>query len=130
MHLKFLPSRPSFGTVILIFAKSKMRFLQTLASVACLAIGVQSHSPYKYARQSDNLIITLASVPGKATEVRATIKNDGAVDLSLLKLGTILDERPVEKVKLMDENGTCYGERHRQITNLSQEMLFPLWVSS
>lgn len=104
-----------------------MRFLQTLASVAYLAIGVQSHSPYKYARQSDNLIITLAPIPGKPTGVKATITNDGAVDLSLLKIGTFLDERPVEKVKLMDENGTCCGERKRQMTDLSQEMLFPLW---
>jgi deuterolysin len=105
-----------------------MRFLQTLASVAYLAIGVQSHSPYKYARQSDNLIITLASVPGKATEVKAKITNDGAVDLSLLKIGTFLDERPVEKAKLIDENGMCYDERRRQTTDLSQVMSFPLWV--
>jgi deuterolysin len=107
-----------------------MRFLQTLASVAYLAVGVQSHSPYKYARQSDNLIISLAPVPGKPTEVKAKITNNGAVDLSLLKIGTFLDERPVEKVKLMNENGTWYGERQKHITDLSQEMLFPLWELS
>ncbi|KAF4991536.1 hypothetical protein FDECE_14010 [Fusarium decemcellulare] len=83
-----------------------MIFSRVLASVAYLAIGVQSHLPLqKHARQSNDLVVSLAAVSGKPTEVKATITNKGASDLSLLKIGTILDDRPVKKLTLVDENG-------------------------
>ncbi|RGP81445.1 metallo ase [Fusarium longipes] len=83
-----------------------MYFVQSLALLVYFAIGVQSHVPIaRYVRQSDNLSVALAPVVGKATQVKATITNNGADDLSLLKIGTLLDERPVEKVKLVDEKG-------------------------
>ncbi|KAM0244317.1 hypothetical protein ACHAP5_006333 [Fusarium lateritium] len=83
-----------------------MRFFQKLALAACLTISVQSHSPFhKHTRQSNDLSISLTTIRGSPTQVKATITNNGAVNTSLLKIGTFLDERPVEKVKLMDENG-------------------------
>ncbi|KAM0287331.1 hypothetical protein ACHAO9_007735 [Fusarium lateritium] len=83
-----------------------MRFFQKLALVAYLAIGVQSHSPFhKHTRQSNDLSIALTPVRGSPTQIKAAITNNGAADFSLLRIGTILDERPVEKVKLMDEDG-------------------------
>ncbi|KAM0350962.1 hypothetical protein ACHAPU_002740 [Fusarium lateritium] len=83
-----------------------MRFFQSLALLAHLTIGVQSYlSLNKHARQSGDLSISLAAVAGKATEVKAIITNNGNDNLSLFKIGTFLDERPVEKLKLMDEHG-------------------------
>ncbi|KAF4439555.1 hypothetical protein F53441_12541 [Fusarium austroafricanum] len=80
-----------------------MRFYQTLASVACLAIGVQAHLPV-HARNNDHLTVALDRVTGQPTKVNVSITNNGASDMSLLKIGTILDERPVKKLTLIDES--------------------------
>ncbi|KAF5026948.1 hypothetical protein F66182_978 [Fusarium sp. NRRL 66182] len=83
-----------------------MRLYQILVSAAYLAIGVQAHLPFQHhARESSDLTVSLAPVSGKSTEVKATITNNGASDLSLLKIGTILDSRPVKKLILLNENG-------------------------
>jgi deuterolysin len=84
-----------------------MRFSPILALVACLAPTVQAHLPrYKHARNSDALTVSLEPVLGQSTQVNVSIKNDAGSDLSLLKIGTILDERPVKKLSLKDESGT------------------------
>ena len=83
-----------------------MKFFQVLTLVAQLTVGVQSHNPYRRAQESNDLSVSLAQVPGKSSEVKATITNNGDSDLSLLKIGTILDERPVKKLTVTDENGT------------------------
>ncbi|KAK2689354.1 hypothetical protein QWA68_011379 [Fusarium oxysporum] len=83
-----------------------MRFYPTLACVAFLTSGVRAHLPhYKHARNSDALTVSLEPVSGQSTQVNVSIKNAGPTDLSLLKIGTILDERPVKKLSLEDENG-------------------------
>ncbi|KAH7258839.1 Deuterolysin metalloprotease family-domain-containing protein [Fusarium redolens] len=83
-----------------------MRFSPILALVACLAPTVQAHLPrYKHARNSDALTVSLEPVLGQSTQVNVSIKNDAGSDLSLLKIGTILDERPVKKLSLKDESG-------------------------
>ncbi|RBR25645.1 uncharacterized protein FIESC28_01608 [Fusarium coffeatum] len=82
-----------------------MKFFQVLTLVAQLTVGVQSHNPYRRAQESNDLSISLAQVPGKPSEVKATITNNGDSDLSLLKIGTILDERPVKKLTVTNENG-------------------------
>ncbi|KAF5664978.1 hypothetical protein FHETE_6838 [Fusarium heterosporum] len=83
-----------------------MRFYRSLILLAQLVTGVQSHLSLKsYARQSGDLSVSLVVVAGKATEVKAILTNNGSGDLSLLSIGTILDERPVEKVKLVNEHG-------------------------
>lgn len=83
-----------------------MRFFQVLTLVAHLTVGVQSHNPYRRAQESNDLSISLTQVSGKPSEVKATITNNGDSVLSLLKIGTILDERPVKKLTVTDENGT------------------------
>ena len=83
-----------------------MKFFQVLTLVAQLTVGVHSHNLYRRAQQSNDLRVSLAQVPGKSSEVKATITNNGASDMSLLKIGTILDERPVQKLTVTDENGT------------------------
>ncbi|KAJ4178076.1 hypothetical protein NW767_014943 [Fusarium falciforme] len=83
-----------------------MLFSQALASAVFLAIGAESHSPLN-ARSAEaaGLAVTLSPSSGKATEVEVTIKNDGSNDLSLLRVGTILDERPVQKMVVVDDAG-------------------------
>ncbi|KAJ4317077.1 hypothetical protein N0V84_007530 [Fusarium piperis] len=83
-----------------------MFFSQVLASAVFLAIGAESHSPVK-ARSADaaGLAVTLSPSSGKATEVEVTIKNAGPSELSLLRVGTILDERPVQKIVVVDDAG-------------------------
>ncbi|KAI1012098.1 hypothetical protein LB503_004847, partial [Fusarium chuoi] len=83
-----------------------MRFCPTLSFVAYLASGVQSHFPHsRHARNNNALTAFLEPVPGQSTQVNVSIKNDGPTDLSLLKIGTILDDRPVKKLSLKDESG-------------------------
>ncbi|PNP76727.1 hypothetical protein FNYG_10146 [Fusarium nygamai] len=83
-----------------------MRFYLTLASVAYLASGVQAHLPhYRHARNTNALTVSLEPVSGQSAQVNVSIKNDGPTDLSLLKIGTILDERPVKKLSLKDQSG-------------------------
>jgi hypothetical protein len=104
--LKLSPNCSSHEDAAFISTFDVMRLSQSIALIAYLAIGVQSHvSLGKHARQVGTLSVSLAPVTGKATEVEATITNNGADDLSLLKVGTFLDDRPVEKVKVVDENG-------------------------
>lgn len=83
-----------------------MLFSQALASAVFLAIGAESHS-HVNARSAETagLAVTLSPSSGKATEVKVTIKNDGSNDLSLLRVGTILDERPVQKMVVVDDAG-------------------------
>jgi deuterolysin len=84
-----------------------MRFCPTLALVAYLASGVQAHLPhYEHARNNDALTVSLEPASGQESQVNVSIKNNGPSDLSLLKIGTILDERPVKKLSLKDESGT------------------------
>ncbi|KAH7194084.1 Deuterolysin metalloprotease family-domain-containing protein [Fusarium oxysporum] len=83
-----------------------MRFYPTLACVAFLASGVRAHLPHhKHARNSDALTVSLEPVSGQSTQINVSIKNAGPTDLSLLKIGTILDERPVKKLSLEDQSG-------------------------
>ncbi|RMJ19296.1 hypothetical protein CDV36_000990 [Fusarium kuroshium] len=83
-----------------------MLFSQALASAVFLAIGAESHAPVN-ARSAETagLAVTLSSSSGKATEVEVTIKNGGSNELSLLRVGTILDERPVQKLVVVDGAG-------------------------
>lgn len=92
-----------------------MLFSQALASAVFLAIGAESHSPLN-ARSAEaaGLAVTLSPSSGKATEVEVTIKNDGSHDLSLLRVGTILDERPVQKMVVVDDTGKHGFENMRQ----------------
>ncbi|RBR10401.1 hypothetical protein FVER53590_25498 [Fusarium verticillioides] len=83
-----------------------MRFYSTLASVAYLVSRVQAHWPhYRHARNANALTVSLEPVFGQTAQVNVSIKNDGPTDLSLLKIGTILDERPVKKLSLKDQSG-------------------------
>lgn len=83
-----------------------MRFYSTLASVAYLVSRVQAHLPhYRHARNANALTVSLEPVFGQTAQVNVSIKNDGPTDLSLLKIGTILDERPVKKLSLKDQSG-------------------------
>jgi deuterolysin len=96
-----------------------MRFYLILVSVAYLASGAQAHLPrYRHARNADALTVSLEPVSGQSAQVNVSIKNDGPTDLSLLKIGTILDERPVQKLSLKDENGTLSSEPRSQVTNV------------
>lgn len=108
-----------------------MRFCPTLSFVAYLASGVQSHFPHsRHARNNNALTAFLEPVPGQSTQVNVSIKNDGPTDLSLLKIGTILDDRPVKKLSLKDESGTLSSEPKSQVANLRQEMRYLLWALS
>lgn len=107
-----------------------MKFFQVFTLIAHLAVGVQSHNPYRRAQVSNDLSISLAQVPGKSSEVRATITNNGDSDLSLLKIGTILDERPVKKLTVTDENGTYSQTVLLYESNCIQVMMFLSWVSA
>ncbi|KAF5586109.1 hypothetical protein FPANT_7315 [Fusarium pseudoanthophilum] len=65
-----------------------MRFYLTLASVAYLASGVQAHLPHhRHARNANALTVSLEPVSGQSAQVNVSIKNDGPIDLSLLKIG-------------------------------------------
>ncbi|KAG5765773.1 hypothetical protein H9Q72_006175 [Fusarium xylarioides] len=100
-----------------------MRFYPTLASVAYLASGVQAHLPdYRHARNTNALTVALEPVSGRSAQVNVSMKNDGPIDLSLLKIGTILDERPVKKLFLKDESGTLSSKPRSQVANIRQEM--------
>ncbi|KAM0433533.1 hypothetical protein ACHAPT_004413 [Fusarium lateritium] len=83
-----------------------MLFSRALASAFFLAIGGESHS-HVSARSAEaaDLAVTLSSSSGKATEVEVTIKNSGSTELSLLRVGTILDKRPVQKLVVVDDAG-------------------------
>ncbi|KAF5965822.1 hypothetical protein FBULB1_12030 [Fusarium bulbicola] len=97
-----------------------MRFYPTLASVAYLASGVQAHLPhYSYARNANALTVSLEPVSGQSAQVNVSMKNDGPTDLSLLKIGTILDERPVKKLSLKDQSGMYQSQHDSQVTNTS-----------
>ncbi|RKL50600.1 hypothetical protein BFJ72_g53 [Fusarium proliferatum] len=83
-----------------------MRFCPTLAFVAYLASGVQAHLPrYRHTRNPNALTVSLEPVSGQSAQVNVSIRNDGHTDLNLLKIGTILDERPVKKLSLVAESG-------------------------
>ncbi|KAF4844990.1 Neutral protease 2-like protein [Colletotrichum siamense] len=58
-------------------------------------------------KRDSRLEVTLApSASGTPTEVIATIKNNGADDLNLLKVGSILDDKlPVQRVVVTDQSG-------------------------
>ncbi|KAI8314432.1 hypothetical protein K4K61_004888 [Colletotrichum sp. SAR11_59] len=58
-------------------------------------------------KRDSGLEVTLApSASGTPTEVIATTKNNGADDLNLLKVGTILDDKlPVQRVVVTDQSG-------------------------
>lgn len=58
-------------------------------------------------KRDSRLEVTLEpSTSGTPTEVIATIKNNGANDLNLLKVGTILDDKlPVQRVVVTDQSG-------------------------
>ncbi|KAF4838969.1 Neutral protease 2-like protein [Colletotrichum tropicale] len=58
-------------------------------------------------KRDSGLEVTLApSTSGTPTKVIATIKNNGADDLNLLKVGTILDDKlPVQRAVVTDESG-------------------------
>jgi len=108
-----------------------MRFCPTLAFLAYLASGVQAHLPRsRHARNNDALTVFVEAVPGQSTQVNVSIKNDGPSDLSLLTIGTILDERPVKKLSLKDESGTLSSEPRSQLADMRQEMRYLLWALS
>lgn len=92
-----------------------MLFSQFLASAVFLAIGAESHSPID-PRSADTALLTVSLSPssGKATEVEVTIKNVGSSELSLFRLGTILDERPVQKIVVVDSAGKHASQNMRR----------------
>ncbi|KAK7409655.1 hypothetical protein QQX98_008170 [Neonectria punicea] len=61
----------------------------------------------EHRRSSENgvLAVSLAASSGETTQIEATITNVGTTDLNLLKLGTILDDRPVKKLTVVSESG-------------------------
>ncbi|KAM5342190.1 hypothetical protein ACJ41O_015221 [Fusarium nematophilum] len=82
-----------------------MLFSRVWAAAACLAIGVESHAAKRGPESSDLAVSLKASSSGKPTEIQATIKNVGTTELGLLKLGSLLDDRPVKKLTVVDKNG-------------------------
>ncbi|KAH6896523.1 Deuterolysin metalloprotease family-domain-containing protein [Thelonectria olida] len=84
-----------------------MKFSRVWTTLACLAAAVEAHlSKQHRERDAASLVVSIANSPsGKSTEIQATITNVGTVGLSALKLGTLLDDKPVKKLTVVDEDG-------------------------
>ncbi|EHA45915.1 metalloproteinase [Pyricularia oryzae 70-15] len=87
-----------------------MQFLHlSTAVLACLSSAVVAHGNHHPVRDvaDSTLEVTLeAASPSDATNIKATIKNVGSQEARLLKVGTVLDERPVKKLTVLDSNGS------------------------
>ncbi|TLS21753.1 uncharacterized protein PpBr36_09442 [Pyricularia pennisetigena] len=87
-----------------------MQFLHlSTAVLAYLSSAVVAHGSHHPIRdvEGGTLEVTLEAVsPNDATNIRATIKNVGSQESRLLKVGTVLDERPVKKLTVLDSNGS------------------------
>jgi hypothetical protein len=85
-----------------------MRLSSLWTALVCLTTAVEAHlSTQGRERDAGSFFVSIAASPsGKATEILATITNVGTVGLSALKLGTILDDKPVKKLTVLDEDGT------------------------
>ncbi|TLD22156.1 hypothetical protein PspLS_08158 [Pyricularia sp. CBS 133598] len=87
-----------------------MQFLHlSTAVLAYLSSAVVAHGNHHPIRDvaDGTLEVTLeAASPSDATNIKATFKNVGSQVSRLLKVGTVLDERPVKKLTVLDSNGS------------------------
>lgn len=83
--------------------------LRLLTAVVGASVAAEAHSLINrrdHDTDASNLAVSLAASPsGRSTEIEATIANVGNAAVNLLKLGTILDSRPVKKLTIVDEKG-------------------------
>lgn len=88
-----------------------MRYAKVLLVVTRCATALAAFVPRsQHSEETSVLEVTLfSSTTGVAAELVATIKNTGATDLNLLKVGTLLDEAlPVQKLSVADESGIIF----------------------
>ncbi|TLD07335.1 hypothetical protein PgNI_10325 [Pyricularia grisea] len=87
-----------------------MQFLHlSTAVLAYLSSAVVAHGHHNRIRdvEGSTLEVTLeAASPSDVTNITATIKNVGSQESRLLKVGTVLDERPVKKLTVLDSTGS------------------------
>lgn len=82
-----------------------MQFSFAWTFLLCLT-AAEAHASYHRIRDAGTLVVSLAaSSSGKATEIQATITNAGDVGINALTLGTILDDKPVRKLIVVDQSG-------------------------
>lgn len=77
----------------------------SLALAALAALGVAA--PVDIEKRDSHLKVTLAATAENAV-VEATITNTGSTDLTVLKLGSILADSPIKKVKVLSGGMESY----------------------
>ncbi|KAK1461338.1 metalloproteinase [Colletotrichum melonis] len=89
------------------------RKVLALAPLAAIASGHLNAHGIRYSKRDSTLEVTLTPVVSDSgAEVSATFKNTGSLDLNLLKVGTILDDKlPVQRVSIVDESGNAVSFR-------------------
>ncbi|KAK1709824.1 Deuterolysin metalloprotease family-domain-containing protein [Colletotrichum lupini] len=82
------------------------RKVLAFAPLAAIGSGHLNAHGIRYSKRDSTLEVTLTPVVSDSgAEVSATFKNTGSLDLNLLKVGTILDDKlPVQRVSIVDES--------------------------